>query len=389
SFNVVANDNGNVSRKTVTLVRITVLDLGNDPPVFSQGVYVVTVREDIAIGSSLIQLSASTKTNKLIYYSIVPGNVPSSNNPPRFQIRISKGIVWNSHRLDHKETSNFSLTIRAETTDPPMSAFANLKIFLEDVNDNPPEFVMPRYQGHVSENAPIGSSVLQVSARDRDSGENGRVTYSFVQDKDSDKFGLDENTGLVTTREEFDREAQGRYTLALKARDNGSPQKTTDTIPYIGHVMENLKAGASVMTMSAVDIDDPDVGNNAVMTYALLFDANGLFSIDRDTGVIRTRRMLDREKRSSYDIVVAATDGGDPPQEGKVKVKVIVDDANDQHPQFTKRVFAAKISESAALGSTVATVSATDRDEGVNAKLKYRYVWVRESTPNSSTCMCG
>ncbi|EDO46418.1 predicted protein, partial [Nematostella vectensis] len=533
SFNVVANDNGNVSRKTVTLVRITVLDLGNDPPVFSQGVYVVTVREDIAIGSSLIQLSASTKTNKLIYYSIVPGNVPSSNNPPRFQIRISKGIVWNSHRLDHKETSNFSLTIRAETTDPPMSAFANLKIFLEDVNDNPPEFVMPRYQGHVSENAPIGSSVLQVSARDRDSGENGRVTYSFVQDKDSDKFGLDENTGLVTTREEFDREAQGRYTLALKARDNGSPQKTTDTIveiiitdendnppifeekvynisvlesaasgmellkvsavdrdfgvnarvsyyisegningafevnrefgtirlagtldrenvdhykltltakdgkysgeatvnvyvldindnnpkfekshyrvnvsenrpagtlvvklrasdpdlgesgkflydisgqglmivgdvndnkprfpdePYIGHVMENLKAGASVMTMSAVDIDDPDVGNNAVMT---------------DTGVIRTRRMLDREKRSSYDIVVAATDGGDPPQEGKVKVKVIVDDANDQHPQFTKRVFAAKISESAALGSTVATVSATDRDEGVNAKLKY------------------
>ncbi|XP_048576726.1 protocadherin-like protein isoform X2 [Nematostella vectensis] len=597
SFNVVANDNGNVSRKTETLVRITVLDLGNDPPVFSQGVYVVTVREDIAIGSSLIQLSASTKTNKLIYYSIVPGNVPSSNNPPRFQIRISKGIVWNSHRLDHKETSNFSLTIRAETTDPPMSAFANLKIFLEDVNDNPPEFVMPRYQGHVSENAPIGSSVLQVSARDRDSGENGRVTYSFVQDKDSDKFGLDENTGLVTTREVFDREAQGRYTLALKARDNGSPQKTTDTIveiiitdendnppifeekvynisvlesaasgmellkvsavdrdfgvnarvsyyisegningafevnrefgtirlagtldrekvdhykltltakdgkysgeatvnvyvldindnnpkfenshyrvnvsenrpvgtlvvklrasdpdlgesgkflydisgqglsaftinpltgeirtrikldrelkarydfiafaidspgkltrrtgstdvtvivgdvndnkprfpdePYIGHVMENLKAGASVMTMSAVDIDDPDVGNNAVMTYALLFDANGLFSIDRDTGVIRTRRMLDREKRSSYDIVVAATDGGDPPQEGKVKVKVIVDDANDQHPQFTKRVFAAKISESAALGSTVATVSATDRDEGVNAKLKY------------------
>ena len=86
---------------------------------------------------------------------------------------------------------------------------------------------------------------------------------------------------------------------------------------YFGNVTENGTAGMVVMTMTAVDYDDPNEGSNAKLTYSIeknAIDENTgmvIFEIESDTGVIKTAVPgLDREKTPGYHIQVVAMDGG-------------------------------------------------------------------------------
>ena len=72
-----------------------------------------------------------------------------------------------------------------------------------------------------------------------------------------------------------------------------------------------------VMTMTAIDYDDPNEGSNAKLTYSIeknVIDENTgmvIFEIESDTGVIKTAVPgLDREKTPDYSIQIVAMDGG-------------------------------------------------------------------------------
>jgi len=72
-----------------------------------------------------------------------------------------------------------------------------------------------------------------------------------------------------------------------------------------------------VMTMTAVDYDDPAEGTNAKLIYSIeknvIEEETGtpIFEIESDTGVIKTAVCcLDRERTPDYSIQVVAMDGG-------------------------------------------------------------------------------
>lgn len=52
-------------------------------------------------------------------------------------------------------------------------------INIEDNNDNAPRFTSPQYAVRVLETAAFGSSVLQVTALDKDKGMNAEILYSL------------------------------------------------------------------------------------------------------------------------------------------------------------------------------------------------------------------
>jgi len=54
-----------------------------------------------------------------------------------------------------------------------------VKINLEDINDNPPIFNEQNYMVNVFEDAQIGDQILQLTAKDADSGINGMVNYEL------------------------------------------------------------------------------------------------------------------------------------------------------------------------------------------------------------------
>ena len=72
-----------------------------------------------------------------------------------------------------------------------------------------------------------------------------------------------------------------------------------------------------VMTMTAVDYDDPTEGTNAKLMYSIeknvIEEETGspIFEIEPETGVIKTAVCcLDRERTPDYSIQVVAMDGG-------------------------------------------------------------------------------
>lgn len=62
----------------------------------------------------------------------------------------------------------------------PAKSLLPLPILSQDVNDNVPFFTSSIYEASVTEGAQIGTSVLQVSAHDKDLGLNGEVGGYFL-----------------------------------------------------------------------------------------------------------------------------------------------------------------------------------------------------------------
>ncbi len=48
---------------------------------------------------------------------------------------------------------------------------------------------------------------------------------------------------------------------------------------------------------------------------------------------------LDRESRDTYELQIIAIDGGDPARSGSMDVNIVVSDANDNTPTFSKPVY--------------------------------------------------
>lgn len=382
---VTAQDNGIPQLKSHVDVTITVFGDGNAPPKFTKAVYTAHVREDIPTSFSVIKVTAKANNNQNIYYSIVPGNLPSTNNPKRFQIGTITGEVQTSHLLDYEVTANFTLTIRAETgSNPPGINFATLNIHIEDVNDSPPEFRLPRYQGHVAENEPIGTSVIQVQAVDLDKGENGRVAFKFVQEDSKKYFSVDERTGVIKTKQVFDREEKGRYPLVVIAEDHGKPRKRSTTIVeviikdendnppifeqqvYNISISEDASIGSNALKVSA---SDKDLGINARVSYQIT-DGNtdAVFAINRGFGEITVARSLDRETKDFYKLEITARDGKNS---SRATVNVKIKDVNDNNPRFENQTYQAVIYEEEPEGTSVMRLRATDPDEGPGGKFVF------------------
>lgn len=78
-----------------------------------------------------------------------------------------------------------------------------MSIKISDVNDNAPEIIDPREDVvSVREEQQPGAEVARVKAIDRDHGINSSVTYSILNDRDSDGFGvfvIDPKSGVIKT----------------------------------------------------------------------------------------------------------------------------------------------------------------------------------------------
>ena len=159
----------------------------------------------------------------------------------------------------------------------------------------------------------------------------------------------------------------------IKLIDINDNAPVFDKPPYVGHILENSKPGSLIMSVAANDYDDPTMGQNAQLRYQIAenkkFGNLDVFSINDTTGQIYQNLMLDREQIDKYMIEVCATDGSG--KRGCGQVTIYVDDANDQAPVFQASTYTETIGEDFGIGERVLVVTASDKDQGINAELSY------------------
>ncbi|XP_068807021.1 cadherin-23 isoform X2 [Struthio camelus] len=370
---------------------INVLDVNDNTPrfrPFGATHFTEKILEGATQGTTLISISAvdpDKGANGQITYELL-------NLSPEGYACLedqSAGKVVANRTVDYEEVQWLNFTIRASDNGSPRRS-AEIPVYLQivDVNDNNPIFSQPSYQKAVFEDVPLGTVILRVKATDADSGRFALIQYSLGDGEG--KFGINPNTGDIYILSALDREKKDHYTLTAVARDNPGDESSNrrensvqvlvtvldinDFRPQFSKslfstsVYENEPAGTSVITMSATDLDE---GDNGVVTYSIEGPGVEAFKINKDSGLITSRRRLQSYER--FNLTVVATDKGRPPLWGTAMLHIEVIDINDNRPVFVRPPNGTilHIKEEIPLQSNVYEVYATDKDEGLNGAVLY------------------
>uniref|UniRef100_A0A7N9B110 Cadherin 8 n=1 Tax=Mastacembelus armatus TaxID=205130 RepID=A0A7N9B110_9TELE len=300
-----------------------------------------------------------------------------------FAIEPLTGNIHAMKRLDREEKAEYTLTaqvINAET-DEPLEPPSEFIIKVQDINDNPPQFIKGPYRASVPEMSAVGTTVTQVTATDADDpvyGNSAKLVYSILEGQPY--FSVDPNSATIKIAlHGMDREMREEYLVVIQAKDMGGHMgglsgTTTVTITLTDindnppKFSKNLPTGKMGGKVKA---NDRDIGENAKSTYNILEgDEQGMFEITTDTqtqeGILRLKRPLDYESKKAYTLKVEATNIRSEPISGgpfkdTATVKIVVEDS-DEPPVFSKPIYFLEVNENAPIDTVIGAVTARDPD---------------------------
>ncbi|NXS14948.1 PCDGK protein, partial [Neodrepanis coruscans] len=412
---------------------VEIQDINDNDPVFPSSQARLEISESVPAGARFPLESAQDPDvgiNSLQTYQL------SSN--PNFVLDVQTRVDGSKYaelvlekELDREEQRELNLVLTAlDGGSPPRSAHVQIHIDVVDANDNVPVFNQSTYKASVRENTPSGTLVTRISAYDLDDGPNGDIVYSFSSHtpaKVRELFALDSATGELRVKGQLDYEETKLYEIYLQAKDKGAvpgvahckvlvevvdvndnaPEVTVTSVyspvpedaapgtvvallsvtdldshdngqdSYDVYVLENNMPGIPILNVSATD---PDLGQNAHLSYTLLHGdptVGHLFSINRENGTLYLLTSLDHEDQVEFSMMVQVQDGGFPPLATNVSVSVYVTDLNDNaptvlypHPNSTA-AYTDVVAPGTPAGHMVTKVVAVDADAGYNAWISY------------------
>ena len=386
SLVVWATDMGTPSMSTSTTVSISVIDVNDNPPVFSTNqMYEFRVSEDAPIEATVGNLEATDDDSGdfgAITYSIQAGD--EGNHFRIVHLNGNRGSIIVNKMLDRESTNEYRLIVSATDNNnrPDFHRIQrNFTITILDVNDNAPVFSDTQvYTIAVRENEPA-NLIATISAEDTDIGTNARVNFMLGSGNYRDSFLIDHSTGALRTRRTLDYEMNTFYPLEIIAYDNGSPRKRSvrifnitvtnvnDHTPYFtlqSYQFTLREESSSSSTTIRVHAEDGDSGLMGEVTYRILSQSpSNYFDIDSTSGVIRPLVVLDYEQYSEYTLMVEASDR-DPTvlnrRVNQTTVLIVLENINDNRPSFLNLPHTIRLSEAVSTNTVTYVASAVDTD---------------------------
>ncbi|KAM4586827.1 protocadherin gamma-A11-like isoform 11-T11 [Fundulus diaphanus] len=393
-----AVDGGEPQMSGTMLIVITVLDINDNAPVFTQQIYKATVTENSPKGTVVAVVSASDAdegTNSKIRYSITNTFDDVRNI---FEVNEENGEVTLIGNTDFEKSRIYQIHLLA-SDEGGLTDSCKLIVDVQDTNDNIPEIHIMSKSTIISEDARINTVVTMISIEDKDSSQNGNVKCFTEENMPFSLKSSKNNFYSLVTDSELDRELASEYNITVTCSDEGVPSLSSsvtltlqisdvnDNAPvferssYEAYIVENNTPGLSIFTVKATDAD---WNQNARVSYILEDSSvNGVpvssyVSVSADSGVIHAVRSFDYEQIKDFQFRIKAQDGGSPPLSSNVTVKILIQDQNDNPPQVLYpvqtggSVVAEMVPRSADVGYLVTKVVAVDVDSGQNAWLSYK-----------------
>ena len=388
TFDVRASDSDSTTPlTTTTTVVITIGDINDNAPVFDQAVYMVPVREDTDVPTTLLTVDATdadqpATPNSQVSLSLIDGFGV-------FELSDS-GVFSVTGSLDFETRSSYTIQVTAtDNGQPSLTGRAEIIVTVTNVNDQPPE-ISTDQTIELSELTTANSRVTQFSA----TGEEGEtLEFSLVGDGADIVFDIDSTTGVVTLLTTLDYETTSSYGYSVSVSDGTFSSSSMLSITVVdendntpqfvsGNMIEFNEDLPANTVIGRVTAEDADSGVNAELSYSFVqARASMFFTINSTTGEISTAGILDREQLVAMNVFlppdsqilfeVQASDSGNPVLFSTMMVIFQITDLNDNPPQFINPPASVSMSESEVSGFVVATLSADDADIGQNAIISF------------------
>ncbi|KAM3963678.1 cadherin 86C [Aphomia sociella] len=341
----------------------------NSPPYFENQFYITYLDENAPQGTALTfndpyipQVNDNDAGKNGVFSLTLIGNNGTFEISPTVAERHAQFIikVRDNTMLDFEARKSVIFQIQAQELGPAtnLSATANVTVYLNDVNDNPPVFLAQSYDVELYENVTAGARVTQVAADDVDTGTFGRIQYTAILGYLNTSLYLDPATGLITVATNnhgFDREAMPDLHFLVEARDDDGVGLRV-TVPLIIKLLDvndnppqfersvyefvlspSLNNFTSTAVIKAID-KDAEPPNNVVRYEIIQGNSEGKFAINEETGELyllealkRTKKQNVQRQKRQYDsqqdndifiLTIRAHDLGEPMMYSTTMVKI-------------------------------------------------------------------
>ena len=383
NFTVTVLDQGTPALSTETPVTITVTDLDDNSPEFTESIYVAILNGTAEQGTHVETVECTDEdegSNADIEYRFEQGD-----DAQFFSINSTTGVIVVDEDLPVSDI--YSLSVTCIGTGPGSFSDTTVVSIQVLVDSNITFHPSSSYSLSVPENTSLGTDLLEVQAS---SSTGAQLFFDLVDSVNS--FAISEATGVLQLRGQLDYETTRTYTLRVRASDNGSPPNFGDAVIQVLVVNINDEypvistQPSTIMILESVGVSEPttvaqyecrdsDDGEFGDVAFEILSgNSDNLFSLST-SGTLQLSGSLDYELAQSHSLEVVCEDGGIPPKTDTITVPISVIPANDHPPMFSSETVEILVTEDLPSGSQVGDpVQATDADLPPHGDIRYSLV---------------
>ncbi|KAM9182665.1 cadherin-15 isoform 2-T2 [Mergus octosetaceus] len=358
-----ALDLGGVTLEDPTDLEIIVVDQNDNRPLFRQDVFTGRVVEGAEPGTCVMTVEATDADDPETDNAALRFSILEQGAGGMFSINATTGEICTARPgLDRESVGVYNLTLQAaDMSGDGLTTTATAVIYLEDINDNAPEFTKEEFSMEVEEQA-AGLEVGRVLVHDKDlaGSPNWLAKFTILEGDPEGAFAIHTdpytNDGVLSVAKPLDHEVRDRFQLTVSVQNQqplepgapGSPRalatvqvrvRDVNEAPVFREnprrvsVPEGAPPGTLVTTYTA---SDPDTRQLQTLTYALLYDPAGWLQLDPHSGTVRTKRELRHPSAflqgGWYIALVLARDDAEPPLSATGTLSIEILEVNDHAP---------------------------------------------------------